>query len=342
MAPQAYPTAGQTTTVCVTGAAGFMASWLVKRLLEKGYIVHATVRDPENKAKVSHLLNLPGATDRLKLFRAELCEDGSFDAAVAGCNGVFHVATPTEFMPKDPENDLIKPAIEGTLNVLKSCTKVDSIKRVVVTSSAATVSINNSLEQNQYIDESCWTDVNFLTSQKPPGWAYPVSKTLAEQAALKYAEEHSLDVVTVIPVLVVGPAVTPTVPSSVELALSLITGDEFKMGALKGMQFVSGSISLVHIDDVCSAQIFLMEKPSAQGRYICSPVNTGIPQLAEFLSKRYPQYKVPTKFDDVPATPKLTISSQKLLDCGFSFKYGIEDIYDQAIEYMKTKGLLTC
>jgi anthocyanidin reductase len=328
------------TTVCVTGASGFMASWLVKRLLQKGYTVHATVRDPENEAKVRHLLDISGAAERLKLFRGELSEDGSYDAAVAGCHGVFHVATPIDFAPKDPENDVIKPAINGTLNVLKSCTKSKTVKRVVVTSSAATVSINESAEQNQYIDESCWTDVDFLQTKKPPTWSYPVSKTLAEQAALQYGKEQGLDVVTIIPVLVVGPSITPSVPSSVQLALSFLTGNPHTLQAIKGMQLVSGSISLVHVDDVCSAHIFLMENPSAEGRHICCPINTSVPQLAKHLSKRYPQYNVPTQFEDVPQTAKVNISSKKLVESGFSFKFGIDEIYDDAVEYFKTKGLL--
>jgi anthocyanidin reductase len=327
-------------TVCVTGAAGFMASWLVKRLLDKGYTVHATVRDPDTKAKVHHLLDIPGAAERLKLFRAELSEDGSFDAAVAGCLGVFHVATPTEFAPKDHENDMIKPAIDGTLNVLRACTKAKTVKRVVVTSSAATTSINESAEQNQYIDESCWTDVDFLRTVKPPTWSYLVSKTLAEQAALQYGKEQGLDVVTIIPVLNVGPSITPGVPSSVQLALCLLTGNPYMLPGLKGMQLISGSVSLVHVDDVCSAQIFLMENPSAQGRYICSPINTSVPQLAKYLSKRYPQYNVPTQFEDVPEIPKVNISSKKLVESGFSFKFGIDGIFDDAVEYLKTKGLL--
>jgi len=70
---------------------------------------------------------------------------------------------------------VIKPAINGTLNVLKSCTKSKTVKRVVVTSSAATVSVNESAEQNQYIDESCWTDVDFLQTKKPPTWVVSYS-----------------------------------------------------------------------------------------------------------------------------------------------------------------------
>eukprot|EP00253_Pinus_taeda_P024957 PITA_24957 len=305
--------------VCVTGATGFIASWLVKRLLDKGYTVHATVRDPE-------------AGEKLKLFRADLIEEGSFDAAINGCGAVFHVASPVDIAPKDPENDMIKPAVEGTLNVLRSCTKAKIVKRVVVTSSIATACINVSEEQNQYIDENSWTDVDFHRTKKPTGWAYRVAKTLAEQAALQYGKEDpGLDVVSINPVLVSGSAITHIVPYTVEMTLSLLTGNN---------QTIYGHLSLVHVDDVCSAHIFLMENPSAEGRHICSAVNISVPQIADYLSKRYPQYNVTTLFDDVPPIPKVYVSSKKLVESGFSFKFGMDKIMDDSVEYVKTKGLL--
>lgn len=331
----------QATTVCVTGATGFVGSWLVKCLLNKGYTVHATARDLENEAKVRHLLDIPRVEDSLKLFRADLSEDGSFDAAVTGCHGVFHVATPTESTPKDPENDVIKPAVDGTLNVLHACTKAKTVKRVVVTSSVATVAMNESEEQNQYIDESCWTDVGYLRTKKPTlGWAYSVSKTLAERAALQYGKEHDLEVVTIIPVLVVGSSITPTVPVSVEVALSLLTGIPRDLHILKDLQLGTGSLSLVHVEDLCTAHIFLMENPAAQGRYICSASNLSVAQLAHYLSKRYPQYNVLTQFEDVPPVPRVNLSSNKLVESGFNFKLGLDEMFDDAVKYLKIKGVL--
>eukprot|EP01018_Ginkgo_biloba_P011321 Gb_10030 [translate_table: standard] len=97
---------------------------------------------------------------------------------------------------------------------------------------------------------------------------------------------------------------------------------------------------MVHIDDLCSAHIFLMEQKSVQGRYICSSINITLLQLADFLSKRYPHYNVPTQFEDAFTAPKVIFSSQKLVDCGFSFQCGMEEIYDDAIPYARTKGLL--
>ncbi|KAF8029983.1 hypothetical protein BT93_E2416 [Corymbia citriodora subsp. variegata] len=324
---------------CVIGGTGFVASLLVKLLLEKGYAVNTTVRDPDNQKKVCHLNELQNLGD-LKIFRADLTDESSFDAPLAGCDFVFHVATPVNFASEDPENDMIKPAIQGVLNVLKGCAKAKTVKRVVLTSSAAAVSINNLQETGLVVDEKNWTDVEFLTSAKPPTWGYPASKTLAEKAAWKFAEENNIDLVTVIPTLMAGRSLTLDVPSSACLAMSLLTGNEFLMNALKGMQMLSGSISIAHVEDVCRAHIFVAEKESASGRYICCVANTSVPELAKFLNKRYPQCKSPTEFGDFPSKAKLIISSEKLRKEGFTYKYSIEDIYDQCVEYFKEKGLL--
>uniref|UniRef100_A0A5B7BPN6 Dihydroflavonol 4-reductase n=1 Tax=Davidia involucrata TaxID=16924 RepID=A0A5B7BPN6_DAVIN len=328
-----------TKTACVVGGTGFVASLLVKLLLDKGYAVNTTVRDPDNQKKISHLLALENLGN-LKIFRADLTDEASFNAPIAGCDLVFHVATPVNFASEDPENDMIKPAIQGVLNVLKACAKAGTVKRAILTSSAAAVTINQLDGTGLVMNEENWTDVEFLTSVKPPTWGYPASKTLAEKAAWKFAKENNIDLITVIPTLMAGPSLTPDIPSSVGLAMSLITGNEFLKNGMKGMQMLSGSISISHVEDVCRAHIFVAEKESASGRYNCCAVNTSVPELAKFLNKRYPQYKVPTDFGDFPSKAKLTVSSEKLIKEGFSFKYGIEEIYDQSVAYFKSKGLL--
>ncbi|KAJ4703288.1 Anthocyanidin reductase [Melia azedarach] len=331
--------ATQKKIACVVGGTGFVASCLIKHLLQKGYAVNTTVRDPDNQKKVSHLKALQELGE-LKLFRADLTDEGSFDAPIAGSDFVFHVATPVNFASEDPENDMIKPAIEGVQNVLKACVKARTVKRVILTSSAAAVSINKQNGTGLVLDENSWTDVEFLSSEKPPTWGYPASKTLAEKAAWKFAQENNIDLITVIPTLMAGPSLTPDTPSSAGLAMCLITGDEFLINGMKGMQMLSGSISIAHVEDVCRAHIFLAEKESASGRYICCAVNTSVPELAKFLNKRYPEYKVPTDFGDFPSKAKLILSSEKLISEGFNFKFGIEEIYDQTVGYFKAKGLL--
>ncbi|KAK8642172.1 hypothetical protein V6N13_011529 [Hibiscus sabdariffa] len=212
-----------TKKACVVGGTGFVASLLIKLLLEKGYAVNTTVRDRDNQKKISHLVTLQKLGD-LKIFQADLTDEGSFDTPVAGCDLVFHVATPVNFASQDPENDMIKPAIQGVLNVLKASAKTKTVKRVVMTSSAAAVSINAVNGTELIMTEKDWTDTDFLSSAKPPTWGYPVSKTLAEKAAWKFAEENNIDLITVIPSLMTGPSLTPDVPSSICLATSLISG----------------------------------------------------------------------------------------------------------------------
>ncbi|THU68199.1 hypothetical protein C4D60_Mb08t01400 [Musa balbisiana] len=327
-------------TACVTGGNGFIASTLVKQLLEKGYAVNVTVRDPENASKVGRLKQLQ-SLGRLTIFRADLSEEGSFDAAVSGCHYVFLVAAPVNMTAEDAENELIKPAIQGTLNLLRSCVKAKTVKRVVLTSSAASVSINKLKGTGMVLDEEAWSDLTYLTSEKPPSWGYAVSKVLVEKEASKFALENGIDLVTMIPALTIGPALGAEVNLSLMLGVSLLSGNEELIDGFRIMQTLSGSISFTHVEDICRAHIFVAETESASGRYICCSINTSLPELAKFLSERYPRYKVPTDFSDLPEKPKLMLSSEKLIKAGFEFKYKqLEDIYDETVQFAEAVGLL--
>jgi len=108
------------------------------------------------------LVKLEGAKERLQLFKANLLEQGAFDSAVQGCQGVFHTASPFYHDVKDPQAELIDPALNGTLNVLQSCAKSPSLKRVVLTSSAATVVYNEKPRTpDVVVDETWFTDADF-------------------------------------------------------------------------------------------------------------------------------------------------------------------------------------
>ncbi|XP_078446339.1 dihydroflavonol 4-reductase-like [Wolffia australiana] len=318
-------------TVCVTGAAGYVGSWLVMRLLEKGYTVRATVRDPGNMKKIRHLLDLPDAEKRLTLWKADLAEEGSFDDPIQGCDGVFHVATPTDFESTDPENEVIKPAVDGMFNILRSCLKAKTVRRVVFTSSAGTVVMHET--RKSLYDENSWSDVEFCRSAKMTGWMYFLSKTLAEQAAWDFAEKNNIDFISIIPTLVTGPFITPTMPPSMLTSLALITRNEPHYFILNPVQFV-------HLDDLCAAHIFLLENPEAKGRYICSFRDVTITVLADVLRKRYPEFDIPTGFGDMKVSDIIGFSSKKLTDLGFSYKYTLEDMFDGAIQSCREKGLL--
>ncbi|GMY28385.1 dihydroflavonol 4-reductase-like isoform X2 [Fagus crenata] len=303
-------------TVCVSGAAGFIGSWLVMRLLEHNYTVRATVRDPENTKKVNHLLELPNAKTHLTLWKADLNEEGSFDEAIKGCSGVFHVATPMDFESKDPENEVIKPTINGMLSIMKACVEAKTVRKLVFTSSAGTVRFQE--HEKQYMTKAM----------------YFVSKTLAEQAAWKFAKENNLDFITIIPTLVVGPFLMPSMPPSLISALSPITGNEAHYLIVKQGQFV-------HLDDLCNAHIFLFENPKAEGRYICSACDATILDIAKLLREKFPEYNVPIKFKDVDDNLDIvSFSSKKIKDLGFQYKYNLEDMYVGAVETCQNKGLL--
>ncbi|KAI3891777.1 hypothetical protein MKX03_020915 [Papaver bracteatum] len=308
--------------VVVTGAAGYVGSWLVMRLLQLGYTVRATVRNPTNIEKTKHLLAIPGAKERLTLWKADLDDEGSFDGVTNGSIGVFHLATPMDFESTDPENEILKPTLRGVLNVMKSCKKAKTVKRVIFTTSAGTVNVEE--HQKPVYDESSWSDLDFIRNTKMTGWMYFVSKTLAEKAAQEFAEENNIHFISVIPTLVVGPFIMNSMPPRNEAHYSILK-----------------QIQLVHLDDLCNAHIFLWENPKAEGRYICSSEDTTIYQLANMLRNRYPEYCIPTRFDGIDESIEpVRFSSKKLTDLGFQYKYTWEDMFDGAIQSCKEKNLL--
>ncbi|THU62072.1 hypothetical protein C4D60_Mb01t01310 [Musa balbisiana] len=318
--------------VVVTGASGYIGTWLVMKLLQKGYVVRATVRDPTNQKKIKPLVELPGSVERLTIWRADLEEEGSFDEAVKGCEGVFHVATPMDFESKDPENEIIKPTVDGVLSIMRSCKEAGTVRRVVFTSSAGTVNVQEQ-QQPQY-DESSWSDIDFCRRVKMTGWMYFVSKSLAEKAACEFARENGIDLISIIPTLVVGPFITTTMPPSMITALSLITGNEAHYSILKQVQ-------LVHLDDLCDTHVFLYEHPDANGRYICSSHDATIYDLAKMFRARYPQYNIPQQFEGIDEKiERVHFSSKKLTDLGYKFRYTMEDMFDAAIESCWEKHLI--
>lgn len=320
--------------VCVTGGTGYVASWLIMRLLQHGYAVNTTVRShPDQKKDVSYLTNLPGASERLRIFNADLDRPESFNDSIQGCVGVFHVAHNIDFEGKEDQETNTKRSINATISILQACLDSKTVKRVVYTSSGSTVMFSG--KDLSVLDETTWTDVDFLKSVKTLGESYYIAKTLTERAALQFAETHGLELVTVIPTFIHGPFITPHCPGSVRTSMSMIFGD-------KNIFEFSACTSFVHMDDVATAHIHLFEYPKAKGRYICSAVDITLEEFPRFLSQRYPEYNVSSNsfLKKVTDSKIFRLSSKKLLDTGFKYKYGLEQMYDDAIECCKQKGLL--
>eukprot|EP01018_Ginkgo_biloba_P026571 Gb_02542 [translate_table: standard] len=320
--------------VCVTGASGYIGSWLVMRLLERGYYVHGTVRDPENHGKVAHLLKLPGASEKLKLFKADLNDETAFDDAVNGCEGVFHVASPVNLNPEALQGEVVGPAVRGTIHLLRSCKRSSSVKRIIHTSSVSAVMFPGKNVPNDIVDESYWTSVDHCRKNKIIGWMYFIAKTYAEEGALKFGMEQDMDVISILPAVTVGDFLTPDVPGSVATLMALTKGDEDFLSYIPRLPYV-------HIDDVARAYIFLYEHPDAKGRYICSLKDVRIEEAAELLSKRYPEINVPTKFENLREDYICPcVDSGKLKRLGFECQYSIEDIIDDVVKSYKARGLL--
>ncbi|XP_066340783.1 anthocyanidin reductase ((2S)-flavan-3-ol-forming)-like [Miscanthus floridulus] len=338
---------GRKKTACVTGGNGYIASVLIKMLLQKGYAVKTTVRNPDamEKSSHSHLRDLQ-ALGPLQVLRADLDDEGSFDDAVAGCDYAFLVAAPVNLHSKNPEKELIEPAVRGTLNVMRSCAKAGTVKRVVLTSSAATVSGRPLQGGGHVLDEESWSDVEYLTANKSGPWGYPVSKVLSEKEACRFAQEHGISLVTVCPVLTVGAAPAAKIHTSVPASLSLLSGDEAAFGVLRGIEMATGCVPLVHVADLCRAEMFVAEEDAAAGRYVCCSVNTTIVYLARFLADKYhPQYTVKRDLlcsdEVVLQKPRVSLSSAKLVSEGFEFKYQtLGEIYDDVVEHGKALGIL--
>ncbi|GAB4832589.1 hypothetical protein Ancab_006604 [Ancistrocladus abbreviatus] len=302
---------GAGKVVCVTEAAGYIASWTVKLLLQRGYSVRGTVRDPADRKKTEHLLRLDGAEERLKLFRADLLEEGSFDSVVDGCDGVFHMASPISFKGiKDPKAELITPAVKGTRNVLKSCAKAKSIRRVVLTSSMAAVVFTGQLANADVLVDEAWFSVPSVCEELEL-W-YPLSKTLAEKAAWKFAKENGLDLVTTNAGYIFGPPLQPTINVSVGIILDLF----------KGPTYPNGYVMYVDVRDVANAHIQAFEIALASGRHCLVDSSPHFSDIIKILRESFPNLKLAEKCVDAKHDelwPTLNVSKEKAKNLGIKF-----------------------
>ncbi|KAM5573980.1 hypothetical protein ABKV19_013482 [Rosa sericea] len=310
---------------CVTGAGGFVGSWVVKLLLSKNCIVHGTVREPTDD-KNSHLRKLDKASENLKLFKADLLDSDSLRSAIKGCDGVFHVASPVPSgSVPNPEVELIEPAVKGTLNVLKASLEA-KVKRVVFVSSVAAVAMNPTWAEDQVLDESCWSDKEYCRNTE--NW-YCLSKTEAESEALQFAKTTGIDLVTVCPYLIFGPILQSTVNASTLILIKLLKeGKESLENRPRQM---------VDVRDLAEALLMAYEKPEAEGRYICKSHNVKNGDLVEKLRLLYPNYNYPKNFVEVGEDRK--VSSEKLQRLGWSYR-SLDDTLIDSVESYREAGLL--
>jgi len=267
--------------ICVTGATGFIASHIIAQLLNEGYKIHATVRSLKESSKFKYLQDLD-KDSKMILFEANLNQDGSFDDAITGCDYILHTASPYALNVKDPQKDLVDPAVQGTINVLNSCLKNHDIKKVVITSSMAAVTDS---PVNDYVyTEDDWNIDSSLTRNP-----YYYSKVLAEKAAWKWMTENTpkFELVVINPSVVMGPEMNPT-------ALNTSNGMivDFMTGKYPGIFQLGWGI--VDVRDVAKAHLLAIKNPKSRGRYITCNKTILMQELIVMLRKHYPNYKYPS------------------------------------------------
>lgn len=268
--------------VLVTGGRGYIASWIIKRFLEEGLTVHTTVRDTSKKSNVSHLMKMAaGYPGKLVIFQADLLDPGSFDAAMAGCELVLHTASPFIISGfKDANEALVRPAKEGTQNVLAAVNRIDTVKRVVLTSSVAAICGDNADSRN--VPNGVFTEKHWNLTSNIRHQPYNYSKTLAERAAWETSEQQGRwDLVVINPGLVLGPSLSNSSDSESIRTIMRLSDGTFKLGVPKLW------LPIVDVRDVAQAHFNAAFLPDAKGRHILVAGEVTLMDLSTCLRREF-------------------------------------------------------
>lgn len=264
------------TIVVVTGITGFLGSHIAKQLLALGYQVRGTLRSMKRAADIKALIveHRSDAENRLSFHQADLLDDHGWDRAVKGADYVIHAASPfLTYVPKS-EDEIVKPAVEGTQRVLNAALKA-GVSRVVLTSSIAAVIYGEG--QSPY-NESHWTgnDPKRVTP-------YYKSKTLAEQFAWRFAKEHDMELSVINPGAILGPILEKDYGTSAEIVVKLLKGEFIGLPKI--------GFALVDVRDVADLHIRALFHPKAAGeRFIAAADFKWFSEVADTLRSAYPEF----------------------------------------------------
>lgn len=265
-------------TVLVTGGSGFIASHCILQLLAAGHQVRATVRNLGREGEVRTMLKQGGAGEtgnRLTFVAADLQADAGWPQASAGCDHVLHVASPFPVGVPRHEDELIVPARDGALRVLRAARDA-GVRRVVLTSSYAAIGYGHPPQAAPF-DETSWTDATAAGLS-----AYVRSKTLAERAAWDFMarEGGDLELAVVNPVAVFGPVLGPDYAASIVLVQRLLAGT---VPGCPRLQF-----GLVDVRDVAQLHVRAMTDPAARGERFLAAAGDflSVREIAQVLKRR--------------------------------------------------------
>jgi dihydroflavonol-4-reductase len=277
------------TKVLLTGSSGYIGKHITLRLLTDGYEVRASVRSKAkaDEVRAAMLAHLPAGFDvdgKLSFVELDLESDDGWAAAIGGVDVLIHSASPFPIASPKDENELVRPAVEGTLRALKAAHSA-GVKRVVLTSSVAAIYGNDLPAGKTEFDETMWTDVEHPVGRV----AYTKSKTLAEQAAWKYIETEApeLELTTVNPVLVVGAPLDKHFGSSVSVVERILQAKDPMLPDI--------SFSLVDVKDVAAMHVKAISTDASKGqRFIASAGSRTFVQIAKSLKAALPGRKIVT------------------------------------------------
>ena len=271
--------------VAVTGANGFIASHLIATLLADGYRVRGTVRNPADEARTAHLRALPGAAERLEIVAGDLLVPGSFDAAFAGCEGVFHAAAAVFFVSKDAQREIIDPSVQGTLNALEAAKKA-GVKRFVHTSSMAAV-YHWDAPNDHVFTEADWNTTSTVVTD-PYGAAKVAAERVSSQWMARLPEAERFDLVHLNPGMVFGP---PMIKAHAKASPRFVR--DIGSGTLPGLPRMM--FSVVDVRDVALAHVAAMQHDNPPERCILAKEDLYLPQIAARLSALFPDLRMTTR-----------------------------------------------
>lgn len=286
--------------VLISGASGFIASHTIAHLLDKGFEVVGTVRNPDRTESIGHLQTLAGAAERLTLVAADLNDEDPFSAYTGDVDYVLHMASPFQITVKDPQRDLVDPAVHGTDSMLRACAKSPRIKRVVVTSSMA--AITDEPDGSRVLTEADWNEKSTL--ERNP---YYFSKTQAERAAWDFVakESPSWDLVVINPFIVIGPAMTKSINESNQIFADILNG---KFPAIMSLTW-----GYIDVRDVAVAHVRALTTEGANGRYLCAAETRTMREVVGLLARSgFGNSKLPKMGMDSPFGDKIALLAANL------------------------------
>lgn len=287
-------------TILLTGITGFIAKRIAIEALNRGYAVRGSLRSPGRAAEVraavaAHVAD-EAALERLSFTELDLMSDVGWDGALEGVDALIHTASPFPLSAPKTEDDLIRPAVEGTRRALGAAVRA-GVERVVLTSSVAAV------ESTDIPPGAAYTEANWTEPDHRRATAYIRSKTLAERAAWEIAEANpGLKLTAINPPLVAGTPADGHYGTSLRIVESILTGG-FPMLPRFG-------IGLVDVADVAEAHVTALERDASIGRrFIVSSGSMWMAEIAGHLAARYPERKISLR-----VAPDLMVKAVALFD----------------------------